>query len=727
MTRHDPETAAAAPAGARPAPRLWLLALGVGLLAAAVFIPAMTGPWLYDDHSLIARNPYIQSFEWWPRWFVTDFWAVNEETVRFGNRMVYWRPVVTASYAMDWRLGGGSPVFYHLMNTLWHAGVGVLAFLVLRRWIGATWPAFVAALLFAVHPTKAESVAWIAGRTDVLCMLAVLVATIGIGRRLRGARGGLALEVLGTALAYTTKEQAIVLPAFAAVEAWVAAGRPAVDKQLIIRIVKVAWVQVLIAVVYLAVRGQVMPIRAAASDGAGSKIPILSHVQIVCDTIGRFVALTVAPIELSIQQALVQLTPDHQLVHSTPHVLIGVLAIVGSITVGWLARRRLPAVTMGIAFFFVTIAPTSNLVYTEMATLVSERFLFLPSLGVALVVAAVLARYPGRLAYGICGVAIVLFGAQSINRAADYADDRGFWRRELELNPHSYEARTFFVNHEFLERRFRSTLVHLLELSNHQARYTYMETFAPGLALQLASTYSMLVPDGDTARLRQIDDFVRLLIERPADQQVATLALPELTFSFPLHAKAHQRQLGLVRARLLAFRSGLFSRMGDDARAIELALQAKQHCTQCVSVAPIAALVYARAGKYDEAYRELDGVAARVYSKPIDTTRQFLDRAHAFYLASFEATGPQQLQLRASELAALEAWGRAYQVLAAHKDEIKQAPRFALGFAELAYRAGELSVARDVLAAHVPPDEIEPRLAAWARAMGWMAAADVAP
>ncbi|MBA3819345.1 MAG: hypothetical protein H0X17_10665 [Deltaproteobacteria bacterium] len=725
MTQDAPVTEAAAAPAAAPPPKLWLLALAVGLLAAAVFIPAMPGPWLYDDHSLIVRNPYIQSLEWWPRWFVTDFWAVNEETVRFGNRMIYWRPVVTASYALDWRLGGGSPVFYHLMNTLWHGGVGVLSFLVLRRWIGATWPAFVAALIFAVHPTKAESVAWISGRTDVLCMLAVLVATIGISRRLRGARGGIALEVLGTALAYTTKEQAIVLPAFAAVEAWVAAGRPAVDRFLVVRILKVAWIQVLIAVGYLAVRGQVMPIRAAASEGGGSQIPILSHVQIVCETLGRFIALTVAPIELSIQQALVQLTPENQLVHSTPHVLLGALAIVAAIAVGWLARRRLPAVTMGIAFYFITLAPTSNFVYTEMATLISERFLYLPSLGIALVIGAVLAWSHGttrRVAYAIGGLAIVLFGAQAINRSADYADDRGFWQRELEINPHSYEARNFFVNTEFFDRRFRSTLVHLLELSKHQRRYTYMETFAPGLALQLASTYSMLVPDGDTARLLKLDEFARLLIERPADQPVATLELPELTFTFPIHAGAYQRQLTLFRARLFAFRSELHSRMGNDAKAIEFVSEAKRHCTQCVSVAPTATLVYARAGKYDEAYRELDAVAKIVYAKPVADTREHVDKAHAFYLAAFDASGPQQLQLRASELATLEAWGRAYQVLAPHKHDIKQAPRFALGFAELAYRAGDTAIAREVLAAHVPPAAIEPKLAEWTRAMGWMAA-----
>ncbi|MCP6335955.1 hypothetical protein NL449_28455, partial [Klebsiella pneumoniae] len=82
----------------------------------------------------------------------TDFWDVNEEVVRYGDRLIYWRPAITASYAVDWQLGGGSTLLFHLSNTIIHAAVAALSFVVLRRWVGSTWAAFVAALLFAVHP-----------------------------------------------------------------------------------------------------------------------------------------------------------------------------------------------------------------------------------------------------------------------------------------------------------------------------------------------------------------------------------------------------------------------------------------------------------------------------------------------------------------------------------------------------------------------------------------------
>lgn len=200
---------------------LAILALALGAIA---FAPAMSGEFIYDDVPLIGQNPNVHGFAEWKRWFTTDFWDIGEENRRFGRRIIYFRPAISASYALDWKIGGGDPFVFHVTNLLWHAAASLLAYLALRRWLGSTIPAFVAAALFFLHPTKAESVAWIAGRTDVFCLVAVLLAAEGMARRIRGQKGGLALEIAATVLAYTTKEQAIMLPVFAAVETWVFLG-----------------------------------------------------------------------------------------------------------------------------------------------------------------------------------------------------------------------------------------------------------------------------------------------------------------------------------------------------------------------------------------------------------------------------------------------------------------------------------------------------------------------
>ncbi|HEY0254482.1 MAG TPA: hypothetical protein VGC41_23300 [Kofleriaceae bacterium] len=66
-----------------------------------MFVTSVTGAFVYDDQALIQHDIYVHSFADWPRWFVTDFWNVDQELLQFGARILYWRPLVTASYALD--------------------------------------------------------------------------------------------------------------------------------------------------------------------------------------------------------------------------------------------------------------------------------------------------------------------------------------------------------------------------------------------------------------------------------------------------------------------------------------------------------------------------------------------------------------------------------------------------------------------------------------------------
>src|SRR5688572_6514656 len=131
-------------------------ALSAALTLAAIvcFAEAVSGPFILDDGPLIAHNPSVQALGHWREWFAKDFWNVDLAQAQLGDRLRYFRPLVLGSYALDWQLGGGAPWVLHVTNVLLHVGVAWLAFFSLRRWMGALVPAFVAALLFTVHPAK---------------------------------------------------------------------------------------------------------------------------------------------------------------------------------------------------------------------------------------------------------------------------------------------------------------------------------------------------------------------------------------------------------------------------------------------------------------------------------------------------------------------------------------------------------------------------------------------
>ena len=686
-----------------------VIACLIAIVGAAAFMPSISGGWIYDDHLLIPENPYIHSFDHWPRWFMTDFWDVGEEFVRLGARITYWRPAITMSYALDWKLGGGSPLMFHVTNYLWQAGVGALAFLVLRRWLDATWPAVVAALLFVVHPTKAESVAWIAGRTDVICMVAVLVVSEGVSRRLRGAPGGMLLEFLGTLLAYTTKEQAIVLPAFVAIEAWVAAGRPAIDRRSITRMLRVAAPQTAIAIAYLVMRRLLLPIQPTMSEGASQSF--IDHMQAVLETIGRFVTLTFAPHGLSIQHGLVRVVDGHHL-HSLPYVVLGASSILAMVGVAVIARRRAPAVTLGLTFFLMTLAPTSNLVNTQMKTLVSERFLYLPLLGVTFAIGGCLALWPRRWAYAIVALAIAAAAWLAVDRAIDYSDEDRFWVGELQQHPDSGEARRGRMRAEIRAKHYRAALLDALEMTRTSSQNEDLPA-----ASDIAQLLADLTPDHDRATLSAIDTFCEDLIARK--QPEAVLSVNNLTFRIPTGNARYEMFMKSYELRLLALRTSLRSRLTDDATALALARQGLEKCPRCPSIVSAAALTYARAGEYDDALSILDSGRGRIAAGPLEGVRAMIVKSQGEFERARSSAGPAQLQAQAAALAALELWGRAYDVLAPYADQIKGAPGVVKGFAELAVRAGEPQVARSVLAGSMPADEIENAIATWSRTMGW--------
>lgn len=147
--------------------------------------------------------------------------GVDLETVTWAFTHVHssnWHPLTWLSHALDYQLFGAAPGGHHAVSVLWHALNAVLAFLALRRATGAFWTSAACAALFAWHPLRAESVAWVSERKDVLSAFFFLVclwAWAGYARaddaaaggartaRARGARWGwyaLALAALGLGL-----------------------------------------------------------------------------------------------------------------------------------------------------------------------------------------------------------------------------------------------------------------------------------------------------------------------------------------------------------------------------------------------------------------------------------------------------------------------------------------------------------------------------------------------
>jgi protein O-mannosyl-transferase len=179
-----------------PLNRCWLT-LGI-CLSLAVLIWLVFGQTLwhdfvnYDDPRYVYENTRITSGLSISgiAWAFTHIHSMN------------WHPLTTISHMLDCQLYGLNAGWHHFTNVLFHTLAAILLFLALQQMTGAVWRSAFVAAVFAIHPLRVESVAWIAERKDVLsgvCFMLTLLAYVYYTRApsLRRYLGVVLVFVLG--------------------------------------------------------------------------------------------------------------------------------------------------------------------------------------------------------------------------------------------------------------------------------------------------------------------------------------------------------------------------------------------------------------------------------------------------------------------------------------------------------------------------------------------------
>ena len=148
-----------------PWPASKTLAAGalIVVLTCVAYLPAMQGGFIWDDDELVTDNALVHAPDGLYRLWFTD------------QPIDYW-PLTYTSFWFEWRLWGMHPTGYHVTNVLLHIAAAFLIWAILHR---LSIPgAFLAALLFAVHPVNVESVAWIAQRKNTLAIVFFLLSIL---------------------------------------------------------------------------------------------------------------------------------------------------------------------------------------------------------------------------------------------------------------------------------------------------------------------------------------------------------------------------------------------------------------------------------------------------------------------------------------------------------------------------------------------------------------------
>lgn len=482
---------------------------------AATFAVSLRNGFVWDDVQLIARNDAPLSLQTLRDAFGRHFW----DTAGFSlaDRGHFYRPVVTLAYALTRALLGGGPFGFHLVNVAAHLAVVALAFAHARRRIDPSErspEAPVAAALgvaaFALHPARAESVAWAAGAPDLWASLFTLAAL-----RLDPARRP-APAALAFALALLSKEAVAFVPAALLVDAlWLRpphARGPALRGAAVLGAVLVA---------VLALRAAVLP-RTAASVG-----PPLVAVPRVLAALGYLLARTVDPWPLTVWSSRVAHDASGAARYPIAYVLAGLAFVAGVAALGLYALRRAPAArpfAADLAWFALALLPVASPVDLSLPQLIADRYLYLPHAALAALVGRALAprlQGPARAStLAACGALLAALGVGAFAHARHFHDEEGLWRHEVAVDPANPIARLSLAGAIASRRRYGEALSEvrsaLVSAHAQNARAVQMSAVLLAAAILVDG-----LPDADQRGLRSVEGFLDALGNHPG--QPATL------------------------------------------------------------------------------------------------------------------------------------------------------------------------------------------------------------
>ena len=411
------------------------MALGLVIATVIVYLPVRHHEFVnFDDDIFVTENPNIRDGLTWQsvRWAFTAGLTHNDPND-------YWRPLSFLSHALDIEMFGLRPAGHHLMNVGLHAAVAVALFLVLQSMTNAFWRCALVAALFALHPLRVESVAWVTERKDVLSglfFMLTLGAYVGYVRHPFSWARYFAVPLL-FALGLMSKSMVGTLPCVLLLLDYWPLGRtrwakPVVAGQNITAPPSRLLIEKLPLFALAAASGLVTLWGHAKPDvGVLAKMPPAIRIANALLSYVRYIGKTIWPTGLAVFYPL----PPRLSAAAVMGAGVGLIAVTAAVI--WGARRK-PWLVAGWFWYLGMLVPVIGLLQGSGESM-ADRFTYLPSIGLLIMLCwSVPARAVERRISKLttCVVAAALLAAcAALSRV-----QLGYWKNSETLFRHALEA-----------------------------------------------------------------------------------------------------------------------------------------------------------------------------------------------------------------------------------------------------------------------------------------------
>ncbi|HXP36027.1 MAG TPA: tetratricopeptide repeat protein [Chthoniobacterales bacterium] len=348
-----------------------LVSLALAALTWAVFGQTLGHGFVaYDDQTYVYQNPRITSG--------ITLEGLSSAFTRAHARN--WHPLTTISHMLDCQLFGLNPAGHHLINVLLHTAAVLLLFSVLRAMTGALWRSAFVAAVFAIHPLRAESVAWIAERKDVLSGLFVmltLAAYVHYVRRPSVKRYLLIIAVFVCGL--MSKPMLVTLPFLLLLLDYWPLNRFDRDVSTT-RFLSSRLVLEKVPLLLLSVGSSAATLFAQRSTiSYGSQIPFAIRLANALISYVVYVGQLIWPAKLAV------VYPYAGETSSGFEIALAFVFVVGITLLVLAMRRRLPCLTVGWCWYLISLVPVIGLVQVGLQGH-ADRYTYLPQIGLCIAI-----------------------------------------------------------------------------------------------------------------------------------------------------------------------------------------------------------------------------------------------------------------------------------------------------------------------------------------------------
>jgi tetratricopeptide (TPR) repeat protein len=377
----------------------------------------------FDDQTYVSKNPDV----------VSGLTAHGLGWALTTGRAANWHPLTWISHMTDVELFGLWAGGHHLVSVAIHAATALLLYALLLGLVASPWTAAALAALWAVHPLRSESVAWVAERKDVLAGLfwmATVLAYKGYaetGRPRRLYAFALALFTLGL----LSKPMLVTLPiVLALLDVWPLRREP--SRALLVEKIPFAALSAVSAIVTYVVQ------RRGGAVARIEQVPAALRIENAIVAVPTYLARIVWPTRLAAFYPFEPSLPAGR-------VALCALTVAGVTAAAVALRRKSPFVATGWGWFLISLLPVVGLVQIGFQA-TADRYTYLPSIGILLVLAGWIGRLEAgrksaaKAASWMCALAIVPLAVLAYRQTGTWRDGVTLFTHAIDVTGANYVA-----------------------------------------------------------------------------------------------------------------------------------------------------------------------------------------------------------------------------------------------------------------------------------------------